>query len=149
LPRIPLAFERGKLELVGQLTSPNLAKPAQVTFLVDTGSTATILSLRDAEMMGLAVGSLPRSTAKSGGYGGPIELRVLNHVILVFATSELKPKCVELPAIGVQYSPLKDLRDKRMIYGVPTVIGTDALAAGRFTLWADWKLKQGHLDFIE
>lgn len=149
MPRVTLTFDRSQLELVGQLVSPGLAKPAQVKFLVDTGSSATILSLRDAEMMGLAVASLPHSSQKSGGYGGAIELRLLQYVMLVFVTDDLKTKCVEMPHVAVQFSPVKNLRERRMIYGVPTVLGTDALAAGGFTLWADWKLKQAHLDFMD
>jgi hypothetical protein len=147
--RITLLFDEGCLWLTGQIVSPGLAKASTVKFLVDTGSSTTILSLRDAEVMGLDVGSLPRSPKKTGGYGGRIELRLLNHVMLVLASDDLKPKTVLLPSVGVQYSPLKERREERMIYSIPSVVGADAFAAGGLTLWADWTLGQGHFDYVE
>jgi hypothetical protein len=119
-----------------------------VNFLVDTGASGTILSLRDAEMAGPRVDALPRSPTKAGGFGGTIELRVLNHVVLVLAADDSRAKSVELPSVNVQYSPLEAKRRDRMVYSVPTVLGVDVLDAGKFTLWADWSAKQAHLDYL-
>jgi hypothetical protein len=130
------------------LYSPGLAKPATVKFLIDTGSSATILSLRDAEMAGLSVDALPRSPTKTGGYGGAVELRLLEHVYLILATEDSKAKSVELSSVSVQYSPIEAKRRNRMVYSVPTVLGADTLEAGKFTLWADWSARQAHLDYL-
>lgn len=149
MSRITLSFDLGRLWLTGQICSPGLSKAATVKFLVDTGASTTILSLRDAEMMGLDVASLPRSPKKAGGYGGAIELRLLNHVMAIFASDDSKVKSVELPFVGIQFSPLKEKKEQRMIYGIPSVLGTDVLMAGYLSLWGDWKLGQAHLDYIE
>lgn len=148
MPRITLAFDGERLMIIGKLYSPNLTKGATIKFLIDTGSSVTILSLREAEMAGLKVEELPRSAKKSGGYGGAIELRLLNNVILVFASDDFKAKSVELPSVAVQYSPLATKRAERMVYSIPTVLGTDVLSAGNFSLWADWDLMQAHLDYL-
>ncbi|MCI4368319.1 MAG: retropepsin-like domain-containing protein [Thermoplasmata archaeon] len=149
MPRITLTVNKSHLELVGQVYSPKLTGGATVKFMIDTGSSVTILSLRDAEMMGIDGETLPRSPQKSVGYGGPMELRILENVMLVFAADDVKAKAIELRTVAVQYSPLKDKRVARMLYSVPTVLGTDALTAGEMTLWADWKLAQAHLDYID
>jgi hypothetical protein len=148
LPRIRLAFDQRGLWVTGQIYSPNLAKPATVKFLVDTGASATILSLRDAEMAGLDVNSLPRSPQRAGGYGGKIELRLMSHAMLVFASDASSPKCVELPSLSVQFSSMESKRSERMLYSIPTVVGTDVLQAGEFSLWVDWPMRQAHLDYF-
>lgn len=147
MSRITLGFDQDKLSIIGQLSSPGLRASAPVKFMIDTGSPITVLSLRDAEVLDLDFAHLPRYPVKTGGYGGAIELRMLEHAMIVFSTDDLKAKSVEMSSVCVQYSQVKALREKRLLYGVPTVIGTNLLTAGGFTLWADWKLKQAHLDF--
>lgn len=130
MPRVRLAFDKNALWVTGQLYSPQLRQAATVRFMIDTGSSTTILSLRDAEMAGLEVETLPRSPVRSGGYGGPIELRLLKHLILILAAENSTAKSVELANVAVQYSSVEAKRRERMVYSIPTVLGTDVLTGG-------------------
>ena len=147
MPRITLTFEKKQLWVTGEVISPHLVGAATLKFLLDTGASQTIPSLRDAEIAGLDVAGLPRSPQKSGGYGGRVELRLLESAMVVLASDDLKAKCIELPSVAVQYSPVKETREARMVYGIPTVLGVDTLTAGALTLWADWARDQAHLEY--
>lgn len=99
-------------------------------------------------MMGVDVDNLPSSPRKSGGYGGKIALRLLTDVMLVFAAANGTAKCIQMPEISVQWAPTELLKQERGIYSIPTVLGTDVLSSAELTLWADWKTRQAHLDFL-
>ncbi len=105
---------------------------------MDTGSTYSAITEREAELMGIDCSILPYYKGDCFGFGGKFKNRIINHpVLLTFGSNNPQPSQHKITfASGFQIvcipnylSP--DEREK-MVRHTPCVIGTDILKQFKF-----------------
>jgi hypothetical protein len=145
MTRVDLEFQANRLFARCRLAGPFIPGPKVLKLLLDTGASRTVISLKDAEDLGVKAGTLPRFGEPVGGFGGRVELRELANVLLTFVGEGSALLEVPLEKAYVNYAADPRRKEERVVYGIPSVLGVDALAAAKLKLWADWERGEGHL----
>ena len=143
MPSIPLTFdEHGKPFVFVQFISPNIPSSKPLKLCVDTGSTFTTLSPKDAEDMGVDYARLRASPWTHYGFGGRMEARIVEQVCLTMVQDDNTSfsACMDYIHIHMVQSPKK--KDK-VTYGIPSVLGVDFLKQNGLELVIDWKNMKG------
>jgi len=125
-PRISVLFE---------VRAYNVSKI--VDFLVDTGTTYSAITEKEATIMGIDCSSLPYFKYEAVGFGGLFRNRMINRqVILTFKSNkdEYKVKCGSFIVICIPSSIIGEEREKMIRY-TPNVLGMDILR--RFRTYVD------------
>lgn len=108
-----------------------------VDFLVDTGTTYSAITEKEATIMGIDSSALPYYKYKAIGFGGYFKIRMINRqVVLTFKsnTDEHKIKCSSFRVITIPPNVTGEAREK-LIRHTPNVLGMDLLR--RFTTCVD------------
>ena len=85
----------GLYTIVATLRFPRLAKSVPIRFIVDTGARHTIISIPDAQKMGIEYDELQISSIPIKGIGGESEAYILRECKLLFtdiATDKMYPE---------------------------------------------------------
>jgi len=149
MPIIPLSVDdKGRIFLTVQLYCYSIPKPKPLIILLDTGSTTTSLSLKDAEEMGINAERLPSSQQINYGYGGRMEVKRISNVCVVMAHEDSSAFPISMEAIDVNYtySAAKKKDKDIVVYGMPSVLGVDALIQAGLSLHVNWKDRTGFLE---
>ncbi len=102
----------------GRVALPGVTAVTEIQFLVDTGSTSTMLLPRDSMRMGIDFDALPGHTQGSVGIGGNAEFKRLPALIL-FREPELSVYVYEIAlAVARPHPSIRDL---------PSLLGRDIL----------------------
>lgn len=102
----------------GRVVLPGVTPATEIQFLVDTGSTSTMLLPRDSRRMGINFDDLPGRIQGSVGIGGNAELKRLPAIVM-FRDPELGVYAYEVDlAVARPYPPIRDL---------PSLLGRDIL----------------------
>ena len=127
MARVPLRIEHGSVYLSATVLCRTAPRPKPLKFLVDTGASVTILSLRDAKEIGVDPSTLPRHPVPVGGYGGKAEMRRVDGVMLSMSREDGTNHEIVMDYIGVHCAGAEAKREERLVYGIPSIIGTDAM----------------------
>jgi hypothetical protein len=141
-----------------QLEIPALKIKKKLPFLIDTGASSTILSVRDARTLQLDYGKLSPAKGKVIGLGGPLyKTFELKKVILHFFGGK-KTLSVPLDSLLISGDEKKLeaqfelellsqiekalLGDEKSLKHIPSVLGMDVLRSFTFTYNANRKIVQ-------
>jgi hypothetical protein len=101
-----------------------------VDFIIDTGSTFSALTEREATIIGIDCQGLPSSKTESIGFGGTFNTKMINQLVtLTFRSGTDKLKLnfsAGFQVICIPISLEKDQREKLLRY-TPSVLGMDIL----------------------
>lgn len=97
-----------------------------VRFIVDTGSSKTILIERDLKRMGIEYSHLQKSDKPSIGIGGAVETYFIPSVKLIFST-DVGTYTEKLKNIYVLRHEPKNKKDEERIKRIPSLLGRDVL----------------------
>ena len=100
-----------------------------IYFLVDTGTTYSAITEKEATIMGLSCSSLPFAKNDAVGFGGLFRNRIINRpVILTFRSSQEEHK-ITCPSFYVICTPpnVKSEEREKLIRYTPSVLGMDIL----------------------
>ena len=111
-----------------------------INFLVDTGSTYSAITEKEATLLRIEVAVLPESKKGAIGFGGTFRNKIINHpVILTFKSPTDEYKITYgsgFPVICVPSSATGEEREKWLRYS-PCVLGMEIL--GKFQVYVDRK----------
>jgi aspartyl protease len=118
----------GLYTIVATLRSPLLTKSVPIRFIVDTGARHTIISIPDAQKMGIEYNELQISSIPIKGIGGESEAYILRECKLLFtdiATDKMYPEDL---GYALTLSPfIEDEKKKAIIMSIPSLLGIDIL----------------------
>jgi len=100
-----------------------------VDFLVDTGTTYSAITEKEATIVGITPSALPYYKTEAVGFGGLFRNRMINRqVILTFSSNkdEYKVKCGSFIIICIPPTVTGEEREKMIRY-TPNVLGMDIL----------------------
>jgi len=125
--------------ILAELVCEKLGIKSLIEFLVDTGSSKTIIMGNDFIRLGLRYSQLQKSEKKSVGIGGAVETYFLPDVKLVFATEDGSTH-TEIPKrVFILKHELKSEENEEMIKKIPSLLGRDIL--DKYTLVVSKKKK--------
>lgn len=125
---------------------PEKRAQGSLKFLVDTGTSKTMLSQTTAESMGIDVRSLPRSPRRVLTVAGHSESRVLENVVFVLKSDDGKSEEIRLSEIRVHRIMTKSASDRKSLLAIPNLLGTDLLREGRFRFVLDYEKDETYLE---
>lgn len=113
------------------LVSEQAGLDETIEFLVDTGSSRTVLLDKDALFLGIDYSKLKRFEQDLGGIGGSVETHVIEDSVLGFGSDEGMAE-IEL-AVFVLKHPLEKIgRDEQIkILRIPSILGRDIITKFR------------------
>lgn len=118
----------GLYTIVVSLRFPLLSKSVPIRFIVDTGARHTIISIPDAQKIGIEYEKLQISSAPIKGIGGESEAYILRECKLLFTditTDKMYPEDLEY---ALTLSPfIEDKKKKAIIMSIPSLLGIDIL----------------------
>jgi len=119
-PKIPVLFE-----------VPSYKISSIVNFLVDTGSSYSALSERQATLIGIDCATLPFAKIESIGFGGTFNTKIINCLVtLTFHSEEDKLKLNYGAGFRVVCVPpdLDPMQKEKLLRYTPSVLGMDILS---------------------
>ena len=109
-----------------------------VNFLVDTGSTYSALTEKEAMLLGLDCGMLPESKKQAIGFGGTFRNKIINRpVFLTFRSNKAEHKITYSSGFEVVCIPHDATPQEResMLRYTPCILGMDIL--DKFEVYVD------------
>lgn len=97
----------------------------EISFLVDTGASMTILLNKDVEIMGLDVSRLKRADRPVGGIGGMVDTYIIDDVKIVFETDEGYTSQDLTLFVGIHDLSQADEETKKRILTMPSLLGRE------------------------
>jgi hypothetical protein len=100
-----------------------------IDFLIDTGTTYSAITEKEATIMGLSCSSLPFAKKEAVGFGGLFKNRIINRpVTLTFRSNQDEHK-ITCPSFYVICTPpnIESEEREKMIRYTPSVLGMDIL----------------------
>jgi hypothetical protein len=97
----------------------------EVSFLVDTGASMTILLDKDVEIMGLDVSRLRCADKPVGGIGGIVNTYIIDDAKIVFETDEGYTSQDLVLFVGIHDLSRADEETKRRILTMPSLLGRE------------------------
>lgn len=112
--------------------SEMLGLTEEISFLVDTGASMTILLDKDVEIMGLDVSRLKHADKPLGGIGGMVDTYIIDDARIVFETDEGYISQDLTLFVGIHDLSRADEETKRRILTMPSLLGREI--ANKFDL---------------
>lgn len=149
--RIPLqVIDNGMATVIASLSAPKYrVRSCRVEFIVDTGSTETIISERDTLGFSFSTSSLQvhRGTKIMNVN---FNLHKMENVSLAFLTDEpAKVERLDSPSILVSRATKRDPKNMNEAYKIPSLLGIDFLLKNKFRLFLSSSEKKAYLEKIE
>lgn len=131
--RIPAKFDPGKTSvyLTANIHVNGMAQ--KIRFLIDTGSSVTTISHRDAEHLGIDVSKLREWTEPSMTYGGHVRPLKLGNVDFIMVEERGRFVLDKLKSVDI----LPPSGDKELDESLPSVIGMDFLNECSYSLYVN------------
>ena len=106
-----------------------------IEFLVDTGSSRTVILDKDALLLDIDYNKLGKPQQDLGGIGGSVKTDIIEHAILVFETDEREIE-LRLPVFVLRHG-LEEMPEEEQIkiLRIPSILGRDVI--NRFRLIFD------------
>ena len=137
MTKIPLRFTQGRIIADVMLdTEAYRIRYKPIKFMIDTGSSRSFLSEKDAYNIKMPLGGLHQEEAIKMG-GSKYELCKTKKVTLIFRTEENQIHKVTMPSFTVSRSTKKSEEARQESYGIPSIIGTDFFIANKMFLHFD------------
>lgn len=105
--------------------SETLGVTEEISFLVDTGASMTILLDKDVEIIGLDVSRLKRADKAVGGIGGIVNTYIIEDAKIVFETDEGYISQGLTLFVGIHDLSRADEETKRRILTMPSLLGRE------------------------
>src|SRR5215831_10331473 len=153
--RIPLRVRQGpafrEARVYAHLYSPTLGVARTLDFLVDTGASGSLISERDAAILGIDYEKLELLEQPIFGIGGTAPAyRINSESKLVFRTLEGGRYLLSLPNIIVTKVAMADERVRKFVFDqTPSLLGMDAIERFRFVLTKDYGYLEHGTDGLE
>jgi hypothetical protein len=97
----------------------------EISFLVDTEASMTILLDKDVEIMGLDISRLKRADKPVGGIGGVVNTYIIDDAKIVFETDEGYTSQDLVLFVGIHDLSQADEETKRRILTMPSLLGRE------------------------
>lgn len=143
--KIPGYWDRNYApKILAKLTYPNIGLQIRLPFLVDSGSSRTMLLDGDAAKLGIDYSALHKLNRKTVGVGGFVDTYLWKDVLVEFDLEDggvYKPPLSEIRVL--RHNPTS-VEEREAILSLPSLIGMDLLH--RFDIHLSAKNKSVSLD---
>jgi len=128
------AREEKQIRLLSFFSCFKLGVGGPVYFLIDTGASRSLLSERDARILGIDYGRLELQKEPLVGLGGTLPVyKTPGECSLTFRTSEQKGHVESFPHFDVVRVEIEDEKKRRLVFNlIPSLIGMDLLPRFKF-----------------
>ncbi|MEK9150436.1 MAG: hypothetical protein AAB267_10390 [Candidatus Desantisbacteria bacterium] len=107
------------------IQSERLGFTEEISFLIDTGASMTILLDKDVEITGLDVSRLKKADKPVGGIGGIIDTYIIDDAKIVFETDKGYTSQDLTLFVGVHNLSRANEETKRRILTMPSLLGRE------------------------
>jgi hypothetical protein len=146
MARIPLIVSESYLTVKATVMAPGVSRVEPIKMIVDTGSSSVVLSQKDAELLGMRVKDLPRSEVCRIGYGGRMDTAVVTNVLVSLRDADGRAVSIPLDRVLVNRASSLKKQEERLVYAIPSVLGTEVLRAGDLALYAHMNKRTAFLE---
>lgn len=136
---------KGQVAISSFLAVPELGKSGQVVFVIDTGSSVTILSEGDAIKLDIDPGKLKRSSKPLIGFGGRAEPHDLDNIVIIFQ-GDKGSQTEEMKHIMATKIRIQDEKLKNAMIAFPSLMGRDFLKMFGYKLYVDLKNEEAYIE---
>lgn len=147
--RIPLSIIKGRLQVAASFYAPRYHTGlALIDFVVDTGSTVSMIGYGDVEEMGLPQSSLPfREHSFIGGTS--MGLHTLRNIRLSFSDDEGGLQPFKLKEFGASIPSRKNVEARDHAKEIPSILGLDFLTLNNMALYCSPSRNVAYFEAIE
>ena len=111
-----------------QIESRTIMGTQNLSFLIDTGASATTILDPDLERLGIDWNSLAKAPRPLGGIGGTVETRLISDGRLLFKTGSGETVTEKLTIYAAKHDQARlDRPSKQLVMQLPCLLGRDIL----------------------
>ncbi len=119
--------------IYSQIESKAIVGRQNLSFLIDTGASATTILDPDLKRLGIDWNSLTKAPRPLGGIGGTVETRLINDGRLFFRTGSGETVAEKLTIYAAKHDQDRlDKHGKQLVMQLPCLLGRDILQRYRF-----------------